>query len=51
MKFLPHYVHDTKCLPGTKYKQTPNQRVVNNVPRLEGTPDQSSLNYESQWLK
>ena len=34
------YVHVPKCLPGSKvkYKQNPNERILNEVLMLEGTP-------------
>jgi len=40
MRFLAYYVHITKCLPHTKYKQYCNQYPS---PKLQGTP------YDTLW--
>ena len=37
IRFLTHYVHITKCLLDTKYKQRPDHTVLNEVIRLDGT--------------
>ena len=38
MTFLMYYVHVLECLPSTRYKESPNQIVLNDVLWLKGTP-------------
>ena len=38
MTFLTYYVHVRECLPGTRYKESPTQIVLNNVLQFKGTP-------------
>ena len=47
MRFLTYYVYVTYCLPGTKFKQSPNLRALNKVHRLKLT----ACDAYTKWLE